>query len=164
MKNKDIWGYGSDLENQCIKLFNENADTIGESRREAKDKAIASGAKGFSEIAEQTGVSSFGTSNTYVSIWKELAKFAEEEKGIKNICDISNKTVKQYLHRKMNEDHNIDLIFIFTTILISPFCLGWRRRFFSSSFVFSFVVSNITRRGLLYHFKLLELGRTIRSC
>ena len=106
MKNKDIWGYGSDLENQCIKLFNENADTIGESRREAKDKAIASGAKSFSEIAEQTGVSSFGTSNTYVSIWKELAKFAEEEKGIKNICDISNKTVKQYLHRKMNEDHN----------------------------------------------------------
>jgi integrase len=104
--SKDTWGYGSDLEHQCVKLFNENADAIGESRREAKDEAIASGAKNFTEIAQKTDVSSFGTANTYVPVWKELARFAEQEKGIKNICDISNKTVKQFLHNKMHNDLN----------------------------------------------------------
>lgn len=104
--SKDTWGYGSDLEHQCIKLFNENADAIGESRYAAKNQAIADGAKNFTEIAAKTGVSSFGTSNTYVPVWKDLAKFAEENKGIKNICDISNKTIKEFLHKKMNNDHN----------------------------------------------------------
>lgn len=102
-----MWGRGIDIEHQCTKLFKEHCDSIGDSRREAKDQAIASGVRGFTEQAQKTGIHSFGTSNRYVSVWKELAKFAKEEKGVRDLADISNRTVKEFLHHKMKEDCNV---------------------------------------------------------
>jgi integrase len=96
-----MWGK-VELKYQCNELFNSYGDGIGTSRHEAKSKAVESGAKGFSEIAKLTKIHSYGTSNTYLPYWKQLAKFAEEKKGITDIREISNRTVKEYLHHKMH--------------------------------------------------------------
>jgi integrase len=95
-----MWGTP---ENQCHRLFNKAMDGIGASRHAEKSDARAQGAKTFTEVAELTKINSYGTANTYLSYWKQLAEFARE-KGTKDIEKISNRTVKSFLQMKIRED------------------------------------------------------------
>jgi len=104
-----MWGK---LENQVNRLFNVAADKIGNSRHEDKNKLRADGVKTHNQMAKSTGIYSFGTSNTYVSIWKELA---QGSKNLKDIENISSRMVKSYLQRKVN-DKNLNKYSSFTKI------------------------------------------------
>jgi integrase len=76
---------------------------IAESRDTDKKEARANGAKTFTDVAKVTDIYSYGTSDTYLPYWKNLADFAKESKGIKDIELISNRTVKEFLQSKLRD-------------------------------------------------------------
>jgi integrase len=94
-----MWG---NSDKQINRIFNIGANQIGESRHNAKLEQREKGNIRNSDISKKVGVFSYGTSNTYVPVWKELAKFAET-KGIKDIESLSNKKVKDYLKVKIHD-------------------------------------------------------------
>jgi len=99
-----MWGTS---ENQVNRLFNLTMNEIGESRDLAKKEARDDGAKTFTDVAKKTGINSYGTSDTYLKTWNNLAEFARE-KGINDIENLSGKTVKAFMQDQLRRSSSIN--------------------------------------------------------
>jgi len=95
-----MWGTS---EKQINRLFNETMNGIGKSRHFDKEIARKDGAISFRNMAKKTNIYSYGTADTYLPYWKNLADFAKKNKGIKDIEKISNRTVKEFLQSKIRD-------------------------------------------------------------
>jgi integrase len=95
-----MWGSS---EKQVNRLFNEVMNGIDYSRDEAKSLAREVGAKTFKDVSKLTDIYSYKTAETYLPYWKNLADFARQNKGVKDIENISNRTVKEFLQKKFHD-------------------------------------------------------------
>lgn len=99
-----MWGT---TEKQINRLFNLTMNEIGESRDLAKKEARSQGAKTFTDVAKETGINSYGTSDTYEKTWNSLGNFARE-KGVKDIEKISGKIVKSFMQDQLRRSNSIN--------------------------------------------------------
>jgi len=74
-----------------------------ESKHEAKAEARAEGARNSAEIAEKTAIYSYQTAESYKDVWHQVADFAKENCGLKDIEKLSPDNVKVYLESRISE-------------------------------------------------------------
>jgi hypothetical protein len=83
---------------QITKLFNDSGIfTPGVSRHSGKEAARELGCASKADIARATTLYSYGTAEEYKSIWHDIAEFAREALGVKDVEKINEDVVREYL-------------------------------------------------------------------
>jgi len=89
---------------QVTQVFNQSGIFQPEqSKHEAKDEARAEGARNSAEISEKTAIYSYQTAESYKDVWHQVADFAKENCGLKDIEKLSEVEVKAYLESRAAE-------------------------------------------------------------
>jgi len=89
---------------QVTAIFNHSGIFRPEqSKHEAKAEARAEGARNSAEIAVKTAIYSYQTAESYKDVWHQVADFAKENCGLKDIEKLSQIEVKAYLECRIEK-------------------------------------------------------------
>ena len=97
------------IKGQIMHLFNKSGiNKIGQSKLQDKTSArmalAAEGRSGTStNIAGKTGIHAISTKENYLDKWEEIARFAKEEYGIRDLEKVSTDIIKEFLEEKIEK-------------------------------------------------------------
>jgi len=97
------------IKGQIMHLFSKSGiNKIGQSKLQAKSSArmalAAEGRSGTStNVAGKTGIHAISTKENYLDKWEEIARFAKEEYGIRDLEKISTDIIKEFLEEKIEK-------------------------------------------------------------